>query len=50
MVHFKQTAAGVTLAVLMTACAGLTFAPVQFTDGIMTNRAGMSLYTHSIKI
>lgn len=32
-----------SLALVLTACSG--YAPVKYTDGIMTNAAGMTLYT-----
>lgn len=37
--------AAVLAAMLMAGCVGLPYAPVKFTDGIMTNSAGMTLYT-----
>ena len=45
MTQFRNALAGVALAALLAACAGLTYAPVKYTDGIMTNSAGMTLYT-----
>ena len=44
MINLQKTLA-VTLVLLGAACAGLPYAPVQYTDGIMTNKAGMTLYT-----
>ena len=40
----NKIAAGV-LATVLAACAGLPYAPVKYTNGIMTNNAGMTLYT-----
>jgi len=45
MTQFGNALAGVALAALLAACAGLTYAPVKYTDGLMTNNAGMTLYT-----
>ncbi len=42
---FRNALAGGVLAVLLAACAGFTHAPVKYTDGRMTNNAGMTLYT-----
>ena len=41
----KHTIAGVVLVLLVAACAGLPYAPVKYTNNIMTNDAGMTLYT-----
>ena len=41
----KHTIAGGVLATVLAACAGLPYAPVKYTNGIMTNSAGMTLYT-----
>ncbi len=45
MTRFKLMMAGFSLALVLAACAGLPYAPVKYTDGIMTNSAGMTLYT-----
>jgi predicted lipoprotein with Yx(FWY)xxD motif len=45
MTRFKPMMAGFSLALVLTACAGLPYAPVKYTDGMMTNSAGMTLYT-----
>ena len=45
MISLQKTLAAVALALLGAACAGLPYAPVQYTDGIMTNNSGMTLYT-----
>ena len=45
MTQFRNALAGVALATLLAACAGLTYAPVKYTDGIITNNGGMTLYT-----
>ena len=44
MTNFKLAIAGVTLALLLAACA-LPYAPVRYTDGLMTGSNGMTLYT-----
>jgi predicted lipoprotein with Yx(FWY)xxD motif len=45
MTRFKPMLATVSVALALAACAGMTYAPVKYTDGIMTNSAGMTLYT-----
>lgn len=45
MIRLKKTAAVVAVALVLAGCVGLPYAPVKFTDGIMTNGAGMTLYT-----
>ena len=45
MTRFKIMVAGIVFALLLTACAGLTYAPVKYSGGLMTNSAGMTLYT-----
>ena len=40
-----QVMAGVAVTLLMAGCAGLAYAPVKYTDGLMTNSTGMTLYT-----
>lgn len=45
MICFKSAAAGVALALGLAACAGMSNAPAKFTDGVLTNSAGMTLYT-----
>ena len=45
MTDLKQVIAGVAAALLMAGCAGLPYAPVKYSDGIMTNVSGMTLYT-----
>jgi predicted lipoprotein with Yx(FWY)xxD motif len=43
MTGFKLMLVGVAFA--LAACAGLTYAPVKYSGGLMTNSAGMTLYT-----
>lgn len=43
--RFKPAIAGISLASMLAACAGLTYAPVKYSGGLMTNNAGMTLYT-----
>ncbi len=43
MSRFKPMLTTFSLALVLTACSG--YAPVKYTDGIMTNAAGMTLYT-----
>ena len=43
--RFKPIVASLLLALVLSACAGLTYAPVKYSEGIMTNSAGMTLYT-----
>lgn len=43
MVCFKSAVTGAALALVLAACAG--GAPVTFNDGLLTNNAGMTLYT-----
>ena len=43
MSRFKPMLTTLSLALVLTACSG--YAPVKYTDGIMTNAAGMTLYT-----
>ncbi|MCE9639758.1 MAG: hypothetical protein K8S22_06365 [Betaproteobacteria bacterium] len=45
MNQLKKAVAGVAVTLMMAGCAGLSYAPVKFSDGIMTNSAGMTLYT-----
>ena len=45
MICFKSAAAGVALALGLVACAGASNAPAKFTDGVLTDSAGMTLYT-----
>jgi predicted lipoprotein with Yx(FWY)xxD motif len=45
MIRFKSAVAGVALALGLAACAGMSNAPAKFTDGVLTNSAGMTLYT-----
>jgi predicted lipoprotein with Yx(FWY)xxD motif len=45
MIQLKKAVAGVAVTLVMAGCAGLPYAPVKFSDGIMTNSAGMTLYT-----
>ena len=45
MVRFKTMMTVASLALVLAACAGLPYAPVKYTDGLMTNGAGMTLYT-----
>jgi predicted lipoprotein with Yx(FWY)xxD motif len=44
MIHFKSTITGVALALALAACAAMN-APAKFSDGVLTNSAGMTLYT-----
>ncbi len=43
MIRLQPMLAVCSLALVLTACTG--YAPVKYTDGIMTNAAGMTLYT-----
>ena len=43
MSRFNPMLTTFSLALVLTACSG--YAPVKYTDGIMTNAAGMTLYT-----
>lgn len=45
MIRFKSAVAGIALALGLAACAGMSNAPAKFTDGVLTNSAGMTLYT-----
>ena len=45
MSGFRHTIAGAALALFFAACAGLTYAPVKYSNGLMTNSAGMTLYS-----
>ena len=45
MTDFKNAIAVIATAFVLVACTGLPYAPVKFTDGIMTNSASMTLYT-----
>ena len=45
MTIFRHAFGGIALVLLVAACAGLPYAPVKYTNGIMTNNAGMTLYT-----
>jgi predicted lipoprotein with Yx(FWY)xxD motif len=45
MIRFTLTITGFILAFAMTACAGLPFGPVKYTNGLMTGTNGMTLYT-----
>ena len=45
MTNFGKMSAMAMTALLLTACAELTYAPVKYTDGLMTGTNGMTLYT-----
>jgi predicted lipoprotein with Yx(FWY)xxD motif len=45
MNHFTSAVIAVTGALMLAACTGLSYAPVKYTDGIMTGSNGMTLYT-----
>jgi predicted lipoprotein with Yx(FWY)xxD motif len=45
MSHFKLTLAAVVSVFVLAACAGMTYAPVKYRDGLMTGANGMTLYT-----
>jgi len=45
MTRFKSAMAGMALALLLAACAGMGGAPVKYSDGVMIDGAGMTLYT-----
>jgi predicted lipoprotein with Yx(FWY)xxD motif len=45
MIRFKLTIAGALLALLLAACAGMGGAPVKYSNDVMTNSAGMTLYS-----
>jgi predicted lipoprotein with Yx(FWY)xxD motif len=44
MIRFRLTIAG-AVALLLVGCAGMTYAPVRYTNGLMTGSTGMTLYT-----
>lgn len=44
MIRFKSAVAGVALALGSVACADVGNAPAKFTDGVLTNSAGMTGY------
>lgn len=44
MTRFKHAIAGTALALVLAACVGMGGAPVKYTDGLITNSAGMTLY------
>ena len=45
MTRFKNAIAGIALALLLAACTGMPYAPVKYTNGLMTSDSGMTLYT-----
>lgn len=45
MIRIKSSAVVVSLGLLLTACAGGAYAPVKYSDGIVTGANGMTLYT-----
>lgn len=45
MIRLKFHAATFAIALVLTACAGATYAPVKYSGGIMTGANGMTLYT-----
>jgi predicted lipoprotein with Yx(FWY)xxD motif len=45
MIRFKALTTGISLALALAACAGLTYGPVKYSEGIMTGNNGMTLYT-----
>ena len=45
MTDLKKVVAGIAFTLTMAGCVGLPYAPVKFSDGLMTNTAGMTLYT-----
>jgi predicted lipoprotein with Yx(FWY)xxD motif len=44
MIRFRLTIAG-AVTLLLVGCAGMTYAPVRYTNGLMTGSTGMTLYT-----
>jgi predicted lipoprotein with Yx(FWY)xxD motif len=45
MTRFKTIIFASVFAVAVTACAGLSYGPVKYTNGLMTGANGMTLYT-----
>jgi predicted lipoprotein with Yx(FWY)xxD motif len=45
MIRIDLTFAAVSLALLLAGCTGLPYAPVKYSNELMTNDAGMTLYT-----
>ena len=45
MTNLCKAVAGVAFGLTLAGCADLPFGPVKYTDGLMTNQAGMTLYT-----
>lgn len=41
----KAKLAGFSVALVLTACSGLPYAPVKYSDGVMTGANGMTVYT-----
>ena len=45
MIRLKAKMVFFSLALALTGCAGMTYGPVKYSDGIMTGANGMTLYT-----
>jgi predicted lipoprotein with Yx(FWY)xxD motif len=45
MRYHAHALAALTAAILLTACSGMTYAPVRYTNNLMTGSNGMTLYT-----
>jgi predicted lipoprotein with Yx(FWY)xxD motif len=45
MTRFKTTMIGLTLVFALAACAEMSYAPVKYSNGLMTGTNGMTLYT-----
>ena len=44
-VNYTRAGAAVALSLLLAACAGMSYAPVKYSNGLMTGANGMTLYT-----
>ena len=44
-VNYTRAGIAVALSLLLAACAGLPYAPVKYSNGLMTGANGMTLYT-----
>src|SRR5215217_1921426 len=45
MNNLNRLIAALSFALLLAACAGMSYAPVNYSNGLMTGRNGMTLYT-----
>ena len=44
-VNYTRAGTAVALSLLLAACAGMSYAPVKYSNGLMTGANGMTLYT-----